>query len=136
VSISPDFHCERQDLLKYSRKLAYWQCPDIFFDGIAFFTWINDPSALGALSAIVKAGREKDITIVGFDASPAGKQAVYEKKIYDTPQQFPRKMAKGTVDAFIAYLKGESVEKTIFIPCAHYFYEDSVNDQSRISDQW
>jgi len=97
---------------------------------------INDPSALGTHSAIVKAGRQKDITIVGFDASPAGKQAVYEKKIYDTPQQFPRKMAKGTVDAFISYLKGENVEKTIFIPCAHYYYEDSVNDQSRISEQW
>jgi ribose transport system substrate-binding protein len=97
---------------------------------------VNDPSALGAVSAIVKAGRQKDITIVGFDASPAGKQAVYEKKIFDTPQQFPRKMAKGTVDAFIAYLKGENIEKTIFIPCEHYYYEDSTNDQSRISEQW
>ena len=43
---APPFHCEKQDLLKYSRKLAYWQCPDIFLDGIAFFAWINNPCPL------------------------------------------------------------------------------------------
>ena len=30
-------------LLKYSRKLAYGQCPDIFFDWIALFARINNP---------------------------------------------------------------------------------------------
>jgi ribose transport system substrate-binding protein len=97
---------------------------------------INDPSALGAYAAVVKAGRENDITIVGFDASPAGKQAVFEKKLYDTPQQFPRKMATGTVDAFIQYLEGESVAKTIFIPCERYLYDTSVSDEARINEQW
>jgi hypothetical protein len=45
-------------------------------------------------------------------------------------------MAKGTVDAFIEYLAGEDVDKKIFIPCAHYYYEDSVKDESRIAEQW
>lgn len=97
---------------------------------------INDPSGLGAYNAVVKAGKAEQITIVAFDASPAGKQAVFEKKLYDSPQQFPRKMAEGTVDAFIKYLNGEDIPKTIFIPCEHYYYEDSVNDESRISEQW
>jgi len=97
---------------------------------------INDPSALGTYAAVVKAGREKDITVIGFDASPAGKQAVFEKKLYDSPQQFPRKMAKGTVEAFIKYLEGESIPKQIFIPCAHYQYETSVTDEARIKEQW
>lgn len=97
---------------------------------------INDPSGLGAYNAVVKAGKEEHITIVAFDASPAGKQAVFEKKLYDSPQQFPRKMAEGTVDAFIKYLNGEDIPKTIFIPCEHYYYDDSVNDESRISEQW
>ncbi len=97
---------------------------------------INDPSALGAYAAVAKAGREKDITVIGFDASPAGKQAVFEKKLYDSPQQFPRKMAKGTVEAFIKYLEGESVPKQIFIPCEHYYYETSVTDETRIQEQW
>lgn len=97
---------------------------------------INDPSALGAYAAVTKAAKDEQITIVAFDASPAGKQAVFEKKLFDTPQQFPRKMAKGTVDAFIKYLNGEQVEKKIFIPCSHYYYQDSVEDKNRIAEQW
>lgn len=97
---------------------------------------INDPSALGAYAAVVKAGKTDQITIVGFDASPAGKQAVCEKKLFDSPQQFPRKMAKGTVEAFIKYLNGEEVPKNIFIPCQHYYYEDSLKDENRIAEQW
>ena len=97
---------------------------------------INDPSGLGAYAAVRKAGKADRITIVAFDASPAGKQAVYEKKLYDSPQQFPRKMARGTVDAFIKHLEGENVEKKIFIPCSHYYYEDAVEDESREKEQW
>jgi ribose transport system substrate-binding protein len=97
---------------------------------------INDPSGLGAHAAVVKAGKEEQITVVAFDASPAGKQGVFEKKLYDTPQQFPRKMAVGTVRAFVDYLAGKEVEKKVLIPCAHYVYETSVNDESRIAEQW
>ncbi len=97
---------------------------------------INDPSALGAYAAVKKANKLDQITIVGFDASPAGKQAVFEKKLYNSPQQFPRKMAKGTVKAFINYLEGEELSKKIFIPCTHYYYEDSINDSSRVKEQW
>jgi len=97
---------------------------------------INDPSGLGAYAAVQKAGKAEQITIVAFDASPAGKQAVFEKKLYDSPQQFPRKMAKGTVDAFVKHLEGEAVEKKIFIPCSHYYYETAVNDKSRVAEQW
>jgi ribose transport system substrate-binding protein len=97
---------------------------------------INDPSALGAFSAVQSAGKAKDIVVIGFDASPAGKQAVYDKQLYDSPQQFPRKMATGTVESFGKYLAGEPLEKNIFIPCKHYRYEDSVSDKSRIAEQW
>ncbi len=97
---------------------------------------INDPSGLGAYAAVHKAGKAEQITIVAFDASPAGKQAVFEKKLYDSPQQFPRKMAVGTVEAFIKYLNGEKVPRKKIIPCAHYYYEDSVNDKSRVTEQW
>lgn len=97
---------------------------------------INDPSALGAYAAVQKAGKLDQITIVGFDASPAGKQAVFEKKIYDSPQQFPRKMARGTVRAFIDYLEGKELKKNNFISCAHYYYEDSIGDSSRVNEQW
>jgi ribose transport system substrate-binding protein len=97
---------------------------------------VNDPSGLGAHAAVKKAGREKDIHIIAFDASPAGKQAVFLKQLYDTPQQFPRRMAAGTVESFVKYLDGKPVEKSIFIPCEHYRYDDSVNDENRIAEQW
>jgi len=97
---------------------------------------VNDPSGLGAYAAVVKAGKAAQITVIAFDASPAGKQAVFEKKLYDSPQQFPRKMAVGTVEAFIQYQNGEDVPKDIFIPCAHYYYDDAVNDESRVAEQW
>jgi ribose transport system substrate-binding protein len=97
---------------------------------------INDPSGLGAHAAVTRAREGDRISIIAFDASPAGKQAVFEKKLFDSPQQFPRKMAKGTVDAFIKYLDGEEVPKKIFIPCEHYYYQDSVNDESRVAEQW
>ena len=97
---------------------------------------VNDPSGLGAHAAVSKAGKQDQITFIAFDASPAGKQAVFEKKLYDSPQQFPRKMAIGTVEAFIKYLDGEELEKKVFIPCEHYYYEDSVDDESRTAEQW
>lgn len=97
---------------------------------------INDPSGLGAHAAIVRAGKSEAIPVVAFDASPAGKQAVFEKKLFDTPQQFPRKMAVGTVAAFMSYLNGDTLEKVTLIPCQHYRYSDSVDDESREKEQW
>jgi ribose transport system substrate-binding protein len=121
-----------------NRNDAYAVATDILQahpDIVAIFA-INDPSALGAYSAVVKAGRTKQVTIIGFDASPAGKQAVFEKKLYDSPEQFPRKMAQGSVEAFIKYMEGEKPARTIYIPCAHYRYEDAVKDESRTKEQW
>jgi ribose transport system substrate-binding protein len=121
-----------------NRNDGYTVATDILqaHPGIVGIFAINDPSALGAYAAVVKAGKTDQITVVGFDASPAGKQAVHEKKLFDSPQQFPRRMAKGTVEAFIKYLNGEEVPKNIFIPCRHYYYEDSLKDENRIAEQW
>lgn len=123
---------------KGNRNDAYAVATDVLQshpDLVGIFA-INDPTALGAYAAVAKAGKQDQITIIGFDASPAGKQAVFEKKIYDTPQQFPRKMAVGTVAAFVQYMEGADVPRTTFIPCAHYCYEDSVDDPSRVAEQW
>jgi ribose transport system substrate-binding protein len=123
---------------KGNRSDGYSVATDIltaYPDIVGIFA-INDPSGLGAYAAVLKASKTEQITIVAFDASPAGKQAVFERKLYDSPQQFPRRMATGTVDAFVKYLNGEDVPKKNFIPCAHYYYEDSVNDKSRVTEQW
>lgn len=123
---------------KGNRNDGYAVATDILqaHPGIVGIFAVNDPSGLGAYSAVVKAGKEEQITIIAFDASPAGKQAVFEKKLFDSPQQFPRKMAIGTIEAFVEYLNGQDIEKRILIPCAHYHYEDAVDDETRIAEQW
>ncbi len=123
---------------KGSREEGYAVATDILQahpDLVGIFA-INDPSALGTYAAVKKAGKQDQITIIGFDASPAGKQAVYEKKLFDSPQQFPRKMAVGIVLAFIDYLEGKNLKKNNFIPCSHYYYEYSVSDSTRVKEQW
>jgi ribose transport system substrate-binding protein len=123
---------------KGNRDDAYATATDLLqaHPGIVGLFAINDPSALGAHAAAVKAGMADRLTIVGFDASPAGKQAVFEKKLYDSPQQFPRQVAEQTVELFISYLEGEEIPKSTFIPCAHYRHEDSVADEARTREQW
>jgi len=123
---------------KGNRDDAYATATDLLQahpDIVGLFA-INDPSALGAHAAAVKAGMAERLTIVGFDASPAGKQAVFEKKLFDSPQQFPRQVAEQTVELFMSYLEGEEIPKSTFIPCAHYRYDDSVDDESRTREQW
>ena len=123
---------------KGNRNDGYATATDLLqaHPGIVGIFAINDPSALGARAAVVKAGREKDITVIGFDASPAGKQAVFERALFDSPQQFPREMAKGTVDLLVKYMQGEDVPRRTLIPCAHYKYQHAVEDESRIKEQW
>jgi len=70
---------------------------------------INDPCALGAWASVKEAGKLEQITIIGFDGSPDGKIGVFEKKLYDTPMQFPGQMATKTVEAFLKYAAGDDL---------------------------
>ncbi|MBG70697.1 MAG: sugar ABC transporter substrate-binding protein [Roseibacillus sp.] len=70
---------------------------------------INDPCALGAWASVKEAGKLEQITIIGFDGSPDGKIGVFEKKLYDTPMQFPGQMATKTVEAFLRYVAGDEL---------------------------
>ncbi len=99
-------------------------------DLVAIFA-INDPCGLGAYTSVEKAGLTDQITIIGFDGSPDGKVGVYEKKLFDTPQQFPRKMAEETVATFLKHVQGDEFEKTVILKCTHYYYDDAVKDGNR-----
>lgn len=73
---------------------------------------INDPTAMGALSAI-EAAQRTDIKIFSIDGSQDAIKLIKEGRIVGTSAQFPVKM--GTIAAETAYkvIAGESVEKTI-----------------------
>jgi ribose transport system substrate-binding protein len=89
---------------------------------------INDPSALGARAAIEKANKTEQVTIIGFDGLPEGKQAIKEGKIYADPVQFPEKMGQQIVQAIVRHSKGEKLPAEMLIPTRLYKKADAEND--------
>ncbi|WP_280381863.1 sugar ABC transporter substrate-binding protein [Nocardia wallacei] len=66
---------------------------------------INEPSALGAYTALKTAGKENNALIVSVDGGCSGVQAVKDGKIAATSQQYPLKMASEGVKAVVDYAK-------------------------------
>lgn len=89
---------------------------------------INDPSAIGAWTALKQANKTDAITIVGFDGQLEGKQAILEGKIYADPIQFPKKMGAVSIQNIIKYLDGEEFEQTQLIPTELYRKADAEAD--------
>lgn len=89
---------------------------------------INDPSALGARTALEQAGRADQVKIVGFDGEIAGRQAIREGKIYADPIQYPDQMGVMTVRNIVYYLDGEDFERVHLIPTELYRQADAEQD--------
>lgn len=96
---------------------------------------INDPSALGAAATLEKNDRADDITIVGFDAMPEGRQGVKDGKLYATITQDPVKIGRTVIDRAIRYIGGERVEKEELIPCEIYRKADADKDVTLMDKQ-
>ncbi len=73
--------------------------------GINVVYTINEPSALGAYTALKTAGKENDTLIVSVDGGCTGVQGVKDGKIAATSQQYPLKMAQEGVQAIVDYAK-------------------------------
>src|SRR5260370_29166229 len=91
---------------------------------------INDPSALGARSALEKAGKARHVKIIGFDGQPEGKRAIKNGLIYADPVQFPDRIGAMTVQAILRYFDGDPVPAQQLIPTALYRQQDGANDPS------
>lgn len=74
---------------------------------------INDPSALGCISAIESAGKLKDISVVTVDGSKEGIDAILAGKLLSTSAQFPREMGKIAAEKLYEHLEGKPIEKDI-----------------------
>jgi len=77
---------------------------------------INDPSALGAVSALESAGRLDKVTIVTVDGSAEGVAAIKAGKLLSTSAQFPREIGRIAAEKMYEHLDGKSVEKDIKVP--------------------
>ncbi len=74
---------------------------------------INDPSALGAVSAIESAGKLGQITVVTVDGSKEGVTAVKAGKIRSTSAQFPKEIGRIAAEKLYEHLEGKPVDKDI-----------------------
>ncbi len=81
---------------------------------------INDDTALGAVAAVEKAGRQGRVTIIGFDAVPEARQAIADGKIAADVIQQPLEIGKRTIGAVADYLAGAQVPPRVLIPCQLY----------------
>jgi ribose transport system substrate-binding protein len=91
---------------------------------------INDPSALGARTALETAGKADQVKIVGFDGQPEGKKAIKEGKIFADPIQYPDKIGRTTAQAILRYFAGEKLSPEILIPTSLYKKIDGDLDPS------
>jgi ribose transport system substrate-binding protein len=89
---------------------------------------INDPSALGAHSALEAAGKADQVTIIGFDGQLIGKQAIRDGKILCDPIQFPDRIARMTIEQIMKHFAGDDVEPEVLIPSALYYQADAKAD--------
>jgi len=90
---------------------------------------INDDSALGALAAVEKAGKQGRVAIVGFDATPEARQAIKGGKIYADVIQKPRDIGRMTIEGISLYASGQTVESQILIPCGLYTQKEALAER-------
>ena len=76
---------------------------------------INDPSALGAVSALESAGKLPGVTIVTVDGSPQGIDAVKAGKLHSTSAQFPKEIGRIAAEKMYEHLQGQPVPKEVTV---------------------
>ena len=74
---------------------------------------INDPSALGALSAIDSAGKAGQIAVVTVDGSSDGIAAVKAGRLLSTSAQFPKEIGRIAAEKAYDGIAGKPVEKEV-----------------------
>jgi ribose transport system substrate-binding protein len=76
---------------------------------------INDPSALGCISAIESVGKLGQVTVVSVDGSREGAAAILAGKLYSTSAQFPKEIGRVAAEKAYDHLAGKPVDKDVKI---------------------
>jgi len=76
----------------------------------------NDPTAMGAISALEAANRKRDVLVYGIDGSPTGMAMVREEKMMATVAQSPIKMGELALQQAMLFLEHKPVPSEITIP--------------------
>lgn len=78
--------------------------------GVAGVFAINDPSALGAVAALEKAGKLASVAVIGFDGAPEAMAALRQGKIRADVVQHPDEIGSRVIQAVADYANGMVVE--------------------------
>ncbi|MBL1410178.1 substrate-binding domain-containing protein [Sphingobacterium faecale] len=77
----------------------------------------NDAMAMGALKAIKEMGKDKQITVLGYDGQKEAYEMIKEGTFAATAQNSPRILGEMVVETTVKYLNGEkNIEKLIYTP--------------------
>jgi ribose transport system substrate-binding protein len=77
---------------------------------------INDPGALGCISAIESAGKLGQVTVVTVDGSREAAAAILSGKLHSSSAQFPKEIGRIAAEKFYEHAAGKPVEKDVKIP--------------------
>jgi ribose transport system substrate-binding protein len=77
---------------------------------------INDPGALGCISAIESAGKLGKVLVVTVDGSTEAVAAIKAGKLHSTSAQFPKEIGRVSAEKFYEHLAGKPVDKDVKIP--------------------
>ena len=89
---------------------------------------INDPSAIGAVSAIEEEKLQDQIKVIGFDGQEIGKLAIRDGRIFADPVQFPKRMGRISAQYIKKYFAGEEFPEIEMIKPELYYRNDALSD--------
>ena len=79
---------------------------------------VNDDTSLGALSAVERADKLDQISIVGYDAGDESRAAIEAGKIVGNTIQLPALMGSMSIENLVMYITGEKTDFPDFMPVA------------------
>ena len=95
---------------------------------------LNDPTALGALAALISNKKELgEILVYGVDGSPDGKRMIQKGQMAATSAQHPIIMGRTAAALAYSYLEGDMVNDQILIP-VELINSDTIHDFAL--EQW
>ncbi|EOY9164819.1 substrate-binding domain-containing protein [Klebsiella quasipneumoniae] len=76
----------------------------------------GEPALLGAIAAVENQGRQKDITVFGWDLTAKAISGIDDGYVTAVLQQDPEKMGAEALNALNSITSGKTVPKTILVP--------------------
>lgn len=91
---------------------------------------INDDSALGALAAVQSGGRQGEVAIVGYDATPEARERILAGDIYGDVIQHPRRIGQLTIETLETILSGGTAPAVVPVEVGRFTGEQDSAAQA------